>query len=74
MQKKGDLVGSKASNHMDLFVDSSGYGADDEGALTMAQFIDTIRTLGAGYAYGIEETGQFQVNIRVMQPSGKGGV
>ena len=43
------------------FVDSSGFGADDEPALTFGQFLNKVR---AGYGYAIYEAGEFQVYIR----------
>jgi len=42
------------------FVDNSGFGREDEPALTAGQFQDNIKE-GRGYA--IVETGQFQVYI-----------
>ena len=42
------------------FVDSSGFGGEDEPALTYNQF---IRQTKVGRAYAIVEEGQFQVNI-----------
>lgn len=49
-----------------LFVDSSGFGRDDEPALSVQQFVDYIyahRELG----YGIVEVGQFQVVIATYE-------
>jgi hypothetical protein len=42
------------------FVDNSGFGADDELALTFSQFLSKVK---AGRYYGITEAGQFQVYI-----------
>jgi len=42
------------------FVDSSGFGAEDEPALTFPQF---VRQAKVGKGYAIIETGQFQVRI-----------
>jgi len=42
------------------FVDNSGFGTDDEPALTPANFLNKVR---AGYFYGIISQGQFQVYI-----------
>jgi hypothetical protein len=51
------------------FVDNSGFGADDESALTFSKFLDKVK---AGYFYGIKEVGQFQVYIaefkRIAKP------
>jgi hypothetical protein len=70
--KDGDIDGLKAipnlgdyvpegfelvENH---FVDSSGFGAEDEPALTIGQFVDK---LGTKNGYAITESGQFQLNI-----------
>jgi len=41
-------------------VDNSGFGSDDETALTPANFLAKVR---AGFFYGIIEQGQFQVYI-----------
>lgn len=42
------------------FVDNSGFGCDDELALTFDKFLDKIKV---GRFYGIREVGQFQVYI-----------
>jgi hypothetical protein len=42
------------------FVDNSGFGSDDEPALTFKQFLGKVKT-GCGYA--VISTGQFQVHI-----------
>ena len=70
--KDGDLRGLKAipnlgdhvpegfelvENH---FVDSSGFGAEDEPALTFGQFIDKLNTKNG---YAIVRVGQFQIDI-----------
>lgn len=44
----------------ELFVDSSGFGADDEPALSVKQFLAKIK-IGRGYA--ITEAGEFQVYV-----------
>ena len=44
-----------------FFVDSSGFGAEGEGALTFGQFLKEVK---AGKAYGITQAGQFQVKIQ----------
>ena len=43
-----------------FFVDNSGFGADDELALTFNSFLTKVKQ---GYFYGIKEVGQFQVYI-----------
>ena len=42
------------------FVDNSGFGSEDEPALTFGQFLSKVKE---GYGYAIGEAGQFQVNI-----------
>ena len=42
------------------FVDSSGFGAENEPALTFNQFVSNVKL---GYGYAIIEQGQFQVYI-----------
>jgi hypothetical protein len=42
------------------FVDSSGFGSEDESALTFSSFVKRTKV---GRAYGIIEAGQFQVRI-----------
>ena len=42
------------------FVDNSGFGAEDEFALTFSQFLQKVKV---GRGYGIDEVGQFQVYI-----------
>jgi len=54
----GDIFGYELVNT--YFVDSSGFGADDEPALTFNKFLDKVKV---GYFYGIREAGQFQVYI-----------
>lgn len=53
-----------------LFVDSSGWGSENEPALTIDQFISRMRS---GLGYAVIEEGQFQVVIgefqRLMKPS-----
>ena len=43
------------------FVDSSGFGSENEPALSVAQFISKIKK---GFGYAICESGQFQVYIQ----------
>ena len=47
------------------FVDSSGFGQENETALTFNSFIDKIKI---GFAYCINDAGQFQVNIGEFKP------
>jgi len=42
------------------FVDNSGFGSEDEPALTFEQFLSKVK---AEYGYGIGECGQFQIYI-----------
>ncbi len=56
----GDYVYETWVKMEDYFVDSSGFGSDDEPALTIPQFIDKL-VVGRGYA--ITEAGEFQVYI-----------
>jgi hypothetical protein len=51
-------------------VDSSGFGAIGEPALTMGEFFDWVHDRGAGYGYAIVEVGQFQVVVGVYQQRG----
>ncbi len=44
-----------------LFVDSSGFGADDEPALSLSQMLDELRP---GFGYAIVCEGQFQIYIQ----------
>jgi hypothetical protein len=48
----------------ELFVDMTGFGYDDEPALTKQQFLNKIKE---GLGYGISEVGQFQCYIRVFE-------
>lgn len=47
-----------------LFVDSSGWGAEGEPALTIKQFLSRVK---AGLGYSICQAGQFQVYINVFE-------
>lgn len=52
-----------------IFVDSSGWGADDELALSVSRFKNLlIDNLKHGYGYGIIEQGQFQVYVQAYLP------
>lgn len=55
-----------------LFVDSSGFGAEYEPAMTQSAFFEKVRTLGAGHAYAVIEAGQFQVYVGVFCKVGEG--
>ena len=55
---KGDVFGYELVNT--YFVDNSGFGCDDEIALTFNKFLDKVKI---GFYYGIREAGQFQVYI-----------
>ncbi len=48
-----------------LFVDSSGFGAPGEPALTQAEF---VRKLRVGFAYAVVEAGQFQCYVQEFRP------
>ena len=51
----------------DLFVDSSGWGSDDEPALTNEQVKrKLVEYLEHGYGYAIIEEGQFQLTLGVF--------
>jgi hypothetical protein len=54
----GDVFGYELIQN--FFVDNSGFGSDDEPALTFSNFLTKVK---AGYFYGIRDVGQFQVNI-----------
>lgn len=54
-----------------LFVDKSGYGADDEPALSLNQFkrkLDSFLASGDNFGFGIIEEGEFQIYIAVYRP------
>jgi hypothetical protein len=60
----------------ELFVDSSGFGEDDEPALSISQLKDKLIKLQGSdktYGYGITETGQFQLYLGVFERVRKGG-
>jgi hypothetical protein len=48
------------ADHGAWFVDSSGWGGDDEPALSYQTF---VKLLKPGYGYGIVEQGQFQLKV-----------
>jgi hypothetical protein len=49
----------------ELFVDSSGFGAPDEPAMTQEQFLKAVKP---GLGYAITEAGEFQVYVGVYKP------
>ena len=52
-----------------IFVDSSGLGEDNEPALSVRRFLDTVRAnMPHGYGYGVVEAGQFQVYVQAYAP------
>jgi hypothetical protein len=51
-------------------VDSSGFGAPGEIAMTGDEFFAAVRKIGPGYAYATVEQGQFQVVVGVFKPRG----
>ena len=48
-----------------FFVDSSGWGREDEGALTLRAF---LAMAPVGFGYAVVEAGQFQVCVRAYIP------
>jgi hypothetical protein len=52
-----------------LFVDKTGYGREDEPALTFGQFLRTARRAGPGNGYAIIEEGEFQVYVGRFVPA-----
>jgi len=59
--KGWELVGS-------AFVDKSGWGGDNEPALSFAQFVTWIKAQGPGFGYALIEEGQFQVYVGKFSP------
>ena len=47
-----------------LLVDNSGFGQENEPALTIKQFYKQIK---AGLAYGVVDAGQFQVQVGIFK-------
>lgn len=47
-----------------LFIDTSGFGADNEGALSLSQMFDALET---GKAYAFTESGQFQAYLQAYK-------
>lgn len=53
------------------FVDSSGFGRDDEPALSARQFCSALRAYAEEnptYGYAVVEAGQFQVYVAAFEP------
>ena len=64
----GDFVPKGWEVTAEYFVDSSGFGREDEPALTIRQFINKLQV---GHGYAITQAGQFQVYISEYQKGGK---
>jgi hypothetical protein len=58
--------GWKLAESEDWFIDTSGFGADYEPALSVGQMKARILEKGPGFAYGLSEVGQFQGYLRVF--------
>ena len=58
--QRGDARGANI-----FFVDSSGFGAEGELALTVRQF---LQMAPAGFGYAVVEVGQFQVCVKAFVP------
>ena len=56
----GDLTPDGWEKVNEFFVDSSGMGAQGEGAMTAQEFMKEIKV---GYGYAITQQGQFQVYV-----------
>ena len=53
----------------ELWCDSSGFGAENEPALTVSQFADVVSKLvkeNPHLGFGLYSTGQFQAGVRVF--------
>lgn len=71
---KGDHEGEvwDGTNQEAWFVDTSGFGAPDEPALTVDQLKDRLReNVGKGYGYALIEIGQFQGYLGVFKYVGR---
>lgn len=60
----GDYVPENYELEEEVFVDSSGWGSPGEPAMTIPEFLDTLRS---DRSYAITEAGQFQVYIGVYR-------
>jgi len=58
--KLGDYIPENWELVNTYFVDNSGFGSENEPALTFEQFLTKVRK---DYGYGIGECGQFQIYI-----------
>lgn len=67
--KLGDYIPKGWNVVGEYFVDSSGFGAEGEPALTVRQFVGKVK---AGLGYAISDEGQFQVYVREFEKI-KGG-
>jgi hypothetical protein len=47
-----------------FFVDKSGFGGDDEPAMSVAELLDALKP---GYGYGLCNEGQFQITVAVYR-------
>lgn len=56
----GDYVPDGWEKTNEYFVDSSGFGGENEPALTVSQFMEKVRD---GYGYAITEAGEFQAYV-----------
>ena len=66
----GDRVPRGYRKVEDWFVDTSGWGSEDEPAMTQRAFLAKVRENGAGYAYALTEVGQFQGYVGVFRYKG----
>ena len=60
----GDYIPEGWVEIEELFVDSSGFGSENEPALTTDQFLEKVK---GGLGYAVSEAGQFQVFVRVFK-------
>lgn len=57
-------VGWKRTNRKPYFVDLSGFGQEDEPAMTLRALVERLRV---GYGYALTEVGQFQGYVAEYQ-------
>ena len=65
------IGGYKSYPYKELFVDTSGFGSDNEPALSQDRFIEAVGQLVKSFgaiALSLSEVGQFQGHVRVMVP------
>ena len=63
--------GCKILKGGELWCDSSGFGAEDEPALTVNQLVSVVSKLlkeNSHLGFALYSTGQFQAGIRVYEP------